>query len=522
MQEMASTSRDPSKKVGKLYSAGDSVVLSDFRPHELFPYHVYNKVFSVPQIKKRCLLITSVQLVDLLCNSLNSGASVLEVHSMIDLIRIKFKRGEVVNLTFKGDNVVSYGMSETDRCLDYIKLMMKQNGIKANEVTNRYKKNIATAQGLLETIAAMEADFAAKPSYQQVLNVMELFKDAVELFGEANDPRYLSALHQIQDFLRRADVMAILDNFSPRGRGKRATSKSDSAFFGGAPFPPEPPTGVPLHPARAISQRIENIFGPSGLPLAASTDADASATSTVAEPEFTLGSVPRSRARGISGNSQPDRAANSSSMGNRDLRQEQAPASAGGIQTAVADSSLTSHDRESSKSEHDSVSAPNLSRSASFSRTGSTGAKPTPTITEEPLWTQLASNSSQASSGDFSRSRVRSMRRPSIRTQSFENAQFKTMENNCIDDLDAEYVDEALCEDDESGGNLASATTDEDDTIKDLGTMLNKMTSELEGIIGAPVDFSLPAVEGGYEILKFAQLSAELGFEEDDFLATIA
>lgn len=250
-------------------SVGMDILLSKLPPERIFQYHPYLKeksIFHVPTIRKKYLYITSARLVDLIGHSFKKSlTTVSEIHEMEDLLKVKFKKGEVISLTFKGDKVVQFGMKETERCLDCIRNAMTENGIKSNVLTNRFKKNIATAQGLLDTIRELEAEFSKNPSIQLVSYVMDLFGDAVELFGEANDSRYLRALNYMQVFLQRPDVVAILDQLSPAARQPRSMSGTEELEFVHKDSNTVVLATAPSeHLSHRLSKRIEEIRGPSG------------------------------------------------------------------------------------------------------------------------------------------------------------------------------------------------------------------------------------------------------------------
>ena len=266
-----------------LFAPGTEVQVSRFNPEEIFPYTTYYKVkplFPVPQIRKRFMLVTNAQVVDMTVHSFKvSLATVTDVHAMSDLLKVKYKKGEVISLTFVGDKIQQYGMKDTERCLQYIRLKMSENGVKANMVTNRYKKNIATAQGLLDTIRELESDFAEEPSYELVITVMEVLRDAVELFGEANDSRYLRALDHIQAFLQRPDVIEILDTMSPDKREGNEADGMESSEHSDVPS-----TASSIHISQRLSKKVGAMLSksPQGSPTArsaASPSEDASVSS---------------------------------------------------------------------------------------------------------------------------------------------------------------------------------------------------------------------------------------------------
>jgi hypothetical protein len=73
-------------------------------------------------------------------------------------------------------------------------------------------KKIKTAVGYIERVAELEAEFSIHPSFALIQEILDLLREAAERFEAADDSRYLEAIANIQRFLGRADVTAILDS----------------------------------------------------------------------------------------------------------------------------------------------------------------------------------------------------------------------------------------------------------------------------------------------------------------------
>lgn len=70
--------------------------------------------------------------------------------------------------------------------------------------------------------------FDDNPTHKVISELMELFKEAAERFGQASDDRYLSVISLIQAFLQRQDVVAVLELQYDQHKQKRQIEASSS------------------------------------------------------------------------------------------------------------------------------------------------------------------------------------------------------------------------------------------------------------------------------------------------------
>mmetsp|Transcript_23031 Transcript_23031/g.33700 ORF Transcript_23031/g.33700 Transcript_23031/m.33700 type:complete len:380 (+) Transcript_23031:57-1196(+) len=167
---------------------------------------------NLPSAHKNFLGVSKTQIIEFV-GSLNR-LTVGDCHEMSSLVKVKFKRGEIITFQFKSNYTKRYLMFDCAECVNYIKQQMCNSGIQATHTSRKRSLNIATAQGILDTVKDLEEKFSLNPSHHLVTEVMDLLRGAVECLGEANDTRYIAVITHIQNFLQRADVVRILDEIS--------------------------------------------------------------------------------------------------------------------------------------------------------------------------------------------------------------------------------------------------------------------------------------------------------------------
>ena len=198
----------------KILDPGTEVPLGSFdgRLYECSPLLTTHLAKNAVSAKKRHLAVTKSNIIELAPHPFKRQfATVLEVHKLDDLSRVKFKRGEQISFCFKNDRVVNYRMTEAAECVEFVKSQMMKLGIKGQQSIVKTTKNVFTAEGIFERIKEVEEKFSISPSYTLVEQVMDLLREAAERFGEANDARYQHAIQQTQRFLQRDDVIRTLD-----------------------------------------------------------------------------------------------------------------------------------------------------------------------------------------------------------------------------------------------------------------------------------------------------------------------
>lgn len=183
----------------------------DGRIYECIPINAMTIMNNAAANLKRYLAVTKTNIIELARHPFKVRyATILEVHSLENLARLKFKRGEQVTFYFKNDKVINYKMVESAECVEFMRTQMSKIGIKGNQSSLRVKHS-NRYDDIFHKIEEIEKKFALQPSHELVEEVMELLRQAAENLVDPNDVRYAKVLKLTQSFLQRDDVIRTLD-----------------------------------------------------------------------------------------------------------------------------------------------------------------------------------------------------------------------------------------------------------------------------------------------------------------------
>jgi len=203
------------------------------------------------QQRVRLLVVTPSQIAEVTPLDKLGFGLVDDVFALEDLVKLRFKRGEdgVLSMTFKDERVVNFLMANASQAVEKIKLHMQKLGVEGTHTQNSGSlKQVASAEAFLTAAQQMMDEFDRNPSHKMISNLMELFKEAAERFGQASDDRYLSVIALIQGFLQREDVVAVLElryeqqqhhrknepQTAPQSSSSSSNSSSSSSSSGGS------------------------------------------------------------------------------------------------------------------------------------------------------------------------------------------------------------------------------------------------------------------------------------------------
>ena len=156
---------------------------------------------------------------------------VLETHHVSNLSHIKFNRGSstVVSLTFKNHASLHYQCVDPAPFIDGIQQVLSTLGLHGHRKRNtRDAGHVKTAEDFLSLVHEIESRFSLQPSIRHVDKIMDLLREATELFSLADDDRHRSVLTQIQNFLQREDVINVLEIAATASGLSKSSSPSNS------------------------------------------------------------------------------------------------------------------------------------------------------------------------------------------------------------------------------------------------------------------------------------------------------
>ena len=172
---------------------------------------------------------------------------ILETHHVTALSHVKFNRGSaaVVSVSFHSGLTLNYQLVDPAPFVDALQLVLSSFGLRGERKRGAADaKHIKTAEDFLVLTKEIAACFSLNPHIKHIEKIMDLLREATEQFSMADDDRYLTVLSQIQNFLRRQDVIGVLDAGMGAASNSTTTKRKDTA-------PQHPPT--PPHPSSSSS-----------------------------------------------------------------------------------------------------------------------------------------------------------------------------------------------------------------------------------------------------------------------------
>lgn len=166
---------------------------------------------------KHLLAITRYQIVELVPIVYPLGcAEVCEVHELLALAKLRYGRsadseGRVLMLEYHSGKVGKFLMANPSPCVDYIKEQMTRLGMVGESKKCHLKATLLTANEFMASAKEIESQFSLEPSVVLVEQMMNLLRQAVEKFDEANDPYFETVVGHIRNFLLRDDVTQVLE-----------------------------------------------------------------------------------------------------------------------------------------------------------------------------------------------------------------------------------------------------------------------------------------------------------------------
>jgi hypothetical protein len=202
-------------------------------------------------LPRTSICITDTQIAELLPIMWRPGQSTVgEVYLLSNLEKLNFRRGEYITLHLKGGKMTRFNMKDSHACAKYLQEQMKKIGkIGKTSLTPR-KANIANnAKALFVRAKELEANFDANPSHKVVLQIVNILREATELIGEVSsdvdDESYKHIVQYFHAFLRRSDVIRLLDSEGHADNNKGRSSANKSGI-GTKPDNPQSSSPLPL------------------------------------------------------------------------------------------------------------------------------------------------------------------------------------------------------------------------------------------------------------------------------------
>ena len=166
---------------------------------------------------------------------------IVETHHVTGLTAIKYNRGSstaLVSLTFKSAAVLNYQLADPAPLVDALQHILNLFGLRGEKKRNAVDAtHIQTAEDFLAVVRDIEVKFAVAPHVRHIEKIMDLLREATEKFAEVGDDRYTAVLGQMQNFLRRKDVLDVLDAAAAATKLPQASASAVAVAVDEAPAP---------------------------------------------------------------------------------------------------------------------------------------------------------------------------------------------------------------------------------------------------------------------------------------------
>jgi hypothetical protein len=146
--------------------------------------------------------------------SVSQVGKVIEVHELDDLLKLRYKistREGALIMEFRSGRTFKYVMMDPIKCVQYLSGRMKVHGIRGCITkTSREEKARLSAQGCLERVLSIEAQFAVTPTFGLIEEIMDLLRCAAEKLDEVGDESFIAVITYIREFLSRREVLSVV------------------------------------------------------------------------------------------------------------------------------------------------------------------------------------------------------------------------------------------------------------------------------------------------------------------------
>ena len=160
------------------------------------------------------LMITDEYIIEFKSNRLNIGSGTVTFSINIDkMAKLKFRREESLSLFFREatDDPLVYMCLDSALAVQDIQSVLKRHGVKGKHTNAATQRAVQMALNMVALIQQKEAELIDNPSVDRVNEIMDLYRQAAEIFEQAGDPRHAEVMAHMKRFLNQAFTTSILD-----------------------------------------------------------------------------------------------------------------------------------------------------------------------------------------------------------------------------------------------------------------------------------------------------------------------
>eukprot|EP00953_Heterococcus_sp_UTEX-ZZ885_P037568 19294-Heterococcus_DN1.PRE.5 len=190
------------------------------------------------------LAVTDTQLVELVAHDTAINYVVVRQAMPLSVIsKLRFRRGHSVVIVLKSSAAdttlttantsnsssseqapaeIEYLMNQAYQCVQSITQVLQQLGIPGHQTSAVAERHVDTAKAALQQLELLQRELRIHPTVEVVQQIMDLYRQAAELFGAVDDDRAAGVVSSMHAFLQQERVIAILE-------GKDVPPEEDAA-----------------------------------------------------------------------------------------------------------------------------------------------------------------------------------------------------------------------------------------------------------------------------------------------------
>jgi len=181
-------------------------------------------------VEESYLMLTNDHILEIKCSKFSiANATVVVAVPVSFLCKLKFRRQESISFFFKDapEDPLIYMCPNSSEAVKHVQSILKVHGVKGKHTNAALARSIQRALDIIADIQVKEKTLEEQPTVERVQEIMDLFRQAAEIFDFADDPRHEEVVNLLHKFLARPSIASILDGTYDRKKSELESSNPD-------------------------------------------------------------------------------------------------------------------------------------------------------------------------------------------------------------------------------------------------------------------------------------------------------